>query len=135
MKLMVAILYGKGVLDCKQYDKMTSSYFEDYINCKFPILFQKADKLQSKLWIQDGCPSQNGKAAKIAMRESGSDLLSIPPRSPNINPIKNLFENRLMRRELDRQVGNQRKYRAGEVQGVCHKSYKHLQVLSFGVHR
>ena len=76
VKLMVPISYGKGVLDCEQHDKMNGSYFGDYINRKFPIAIQKADKLQSKLWIQDGCPCQNSKAAKIAMRESGSDLLS-----------------------------------------------------------
>ena len=102
VKLMVAISYGKGVIDCEQYDKMTGFYFKDYISRKFPVLFQKADKLQSKLWIQDGCPCQNSKAAKLAMSESGASLLSIPPRSPDINPIENLFH--LVRRELDRQA-------------------------------
>ena len=36
------------------------------------------------------------------MRESESDLLSIPPRSPDINSIENLFH--LVREELDRQA-------------------------------
>ena len=108
VKLMVAISYGKGVIDCEQYDKMTGFYFKDYITLKFPDLFEKADKLHSKLWIQDGCPCQNSKAAKIAMSESGASLLSIPPRSPDINPIENLFH--LVRRELD-------------LQRICHPSY------------
>lgn len=74
----------------------------NYITHKFPVLFKKADKLHSKLWIQDGCPCQNSKAARIAMSESGASLLSIPPRSSHINPIENLFH--LVRRELDRQA-------------------------------
>ena len=102
VKLMVAISYGKGVIDCEQYDKMSGFYFKDYITRKFPVLFEKADKLHSRLWIQDGCPCQNSKAAKIAMNESGACLLSIPPRSPDINPIENLFH--LVRKELDRQA-------------------------------
>lgn len=81
---MVAISYGKGVLDCEQHDKMTRSYFEEYINCKFLIFCQKADKLQAKLWIQEGYPCQNSQAAKMAVRESGSDLLLIPPGSFDI---------------------------------------------------
>ncbi len=101
-KLMVAISFGKGVIDCEQYDKMSGDYFKGYISRKFPTLFQTADKLPSKLWIQDGCPCQNSKAAKMAMSESEADLLSIPPRSPDINPIENLFH--LVRRELDRQA-------------------------------
>ena len=102
VKLMVAISFGKGVIDCEQYDKMSGDYFKGYISRKFPELFQKADKFPSKLWIQDGCPCQNSNAAKMAMSESDADLLSIPPRSPDINPIENLFH--LVRRELDRQA-------------------------------
>ena len=63
-KLMAAISYGKGVIDCKQYDKMSGFFFKDYITCEFPVLFKKADRLHSKLWIQYGCPCQNSKAAK-----------------------------------------------------------------------
>ena len=107
VKLKVAISYGKGVIDCEQYDKMSGFYFKDYISRKFPVLFEKANKLNSKLWIQDGCPCQNSKPAKIAMSESGATLLSIPPRSPDINPIENLFH--LVRRELDRQAISENK--------------------------
>ena len=39
---------------------------------------------------------------KIAMSESGACLVSIPPRSPDINPIENLFH--LVRKESDRQA-------------------------------
>ena len=67
--------------------KMTGKYFKDYINQKFETVFQKADQSPYKLWTQDGCPCQNSNAAKSDMMQSGA----IPPRSPDINPIKNLF--------------------------------------------
>ena len=53
----------------------------------------------SRKWLQDGDPSQNSAAAKKAMREVNSDLFSIPPRSPDINPIENFFN--LVRRRLE----------------------------------
>lgn len=101
VKLIVAISYNKGVIDCEQYEKMSGEFFKSYITRKFPTLFQLAGKPHSKLWIQDGDPSQNSYAAKMALKECDADLLSIPARSPDINPIENLFH--LVRRELNRQ--------------------------------
>lgn len=34
---------------------------------------------------------QNSAAARNAMKEVGAHLLSIPPRSPDVNPIENVF--------------------------------------------
>ena len=45
VKLIMAISYGKAVIDCEQYAKMSGFYFKDYITRKFPVLFEKADKL------------------------------------------------------------------------------------------
>eukprot|EP00795_Rhopilema_esculentum_P005758 gene5758-11032_t len=45
----------------------------------------------SRCWIKDGDPSQHSVLALNAMRELNSELLSIPPRSPDTNPIENLF--------------------------------------------
>ena len=102
VKLIVAISYNKGVIECEQYEKMSGEFFKSYITRKFPALFKLAGKPHSKLWIQDGDPCQNSYAAKTAWSEFGAELLSIPPRSPDINPIENLFH--LVRRELDRQA-------------------------------
>ena len=101
VKLIVAISYNKGVIDCEQYEKMSGEFFKSYITRKFPTLLQLAGKPHSKLWIQDGDPSQNSYSAKMALKECDADLLSIPARSPDINPTENLFH--LVRRELDRQ--------------------------------
>ena len=100
--LLVAITYKKGVIDCEQYEKMNGKYFQSYVKRKFPQMFEMADKAPSRLWIQDGDPSQNCAAAKASFVELNAQLLSIPPRSPDINPIENLFH--LVRKELRKQA-------------------------------
>ena len=43
------------------------------------------------MFVQDGDPSQNSKAAKTALDKIGAVQFSIPPRSPDLNPIENAF--------------------------------------------
>ena len=90
VKLVVAISYGKGVICCIPYDKVDGKYFADFLGEHFDMMVQKAGK-NSRLWLQDGDPSQNSALAKKAMKQVNSELLSIPARSPDINPIENLF--------------------------------------------
>ena len=91
--VMVAISYGKPVLVAEPFIKMNGQYFESFIDNNFTVLFQRANNNDSRyrLWIQDGDPSQNSARAKRAMARANAVLLSIPPRSPNINPIENMF--------------------------------------------
>ena len=88
---MVAISFGKGVIDCEQYERMSGDYFKAYITRKFSTLFEKAAKFPSRLWVQDGWPCQSSSVAKMAMSGVNANLLSRPPRSQDINPIENLF--------------------------------------------
>jgi len=57
---------------------------------RFKELFIKAGK-GTKLWLQNGHPSQNSTLARAAWRKIKARLLSIPPQSPDINPIENIF--------------------------------------------
>ncbi len=50
----------------------------------------------------DNDPSQTSKAARKAMNESGATLFAIPPRSPDLNPIENLFH--IVKNQLDKQA-------------------------------
>ena len=43
------------------------------------------------MFIQDGDRSQNFKAAKTALDKIGAVQFSIPASSPDLNPIKNVF--------------------------------------------
>ena len=91
LKLMVAISYGKGVIICEPYEKMTGAYFSNFIDRNFNTMFQTADKGNSRIWVQDGDPSQNSALTKSAMSRADSTLLKLPPRSPDLHPIENLF--------------------------------------------
>ena len=101
VKLIVAISYDKGVIDCEQYDTMNGAYFKSYVKRKFPELFDKAAKL-GRLWIQDGDPNQNCAACRAEFQRLDAQLLPIPPRNPDLNPIENIFNS--VRRKLSRQA-------------------------------
>ena len=88
LRLVVAISYGKGVIICEPYEKMTGAYFSNFIDRNFNTMFQTADKGNSRIWVQDGDPSQNSAIAKSAMSRANSTLLKLPPRSPDLHPIE-----------------------------------------------
>jgi len=90
VRLIVAISYGKGIIVCEPYKKMSGGYFASFIRRYFEDMFLDSGK-DSSTWVQDGDPSQNSRAAQNAMKDVKANLLSIPPRSPDLNPIENLF--------------------------------------------
>ncbi len=90
VKFVVAITHGKGVVVCEPYDKMNGEYFASFVDRNFMNMFEIADK-DSFAFVQDGDPSQNSAVAKLAMKRANAQMLSIPPRSPDLNPIENFF--------------------------------------------
>ena len=52
---------------------------------------KNARRAKGKLFLQDGDPSQNSKKANDAIHDVGARKFSIRPRSPDINPIENIF--------------------------------------------
>ena len=91
VKFMVAVSYRKGVILCEQYETLNRRYFQSLVGREFPRMFTIADKEGRRFFLQDGDPSQNSALARAAWRKMGAKLLSIPPRSPNINCVENLF--------------------------------------------
>ena len=88
---MVAISYGCGVINCEQYEKMSGEFFKSYVRKNFKNMFVDSCNPSSKLFLQDGDPSQNCKAAQQIWQSYGCELLQIPARSPDMNPIENVF--------------------------------------------
>ena len=74
----------------EQYDKLNGESFAEFIRTHFADVFIKSGKV-TKTWLQDGDPSQNSAKSRVAQEEVGADLFPIPPRSPELNPIENLF--------------------------------------------
>ena len=65
-------------------------------------MFKKAKKGHFCLWLQNGDLRQNSAAAKMLMKSICAKLLSIPPCSPDINPIENVFH--LIKRQLNNEA-------------------------------
>lgn len=91
--LMVAIAPRKGVIFAEKYEKMSGYYFSDLIRRTFPNMFRRLGKTSrtQKIFVMDNDPSQTSAMAMKALRELRIDLKKIPPRSPDLNPIENLF--------------------------------------------
>lgn len=101
VKFFVAISYDCGVICAEQYTDLNGSTFAQFIHSHFTKIFERSGKL-SKKWLQDGDPSQNSAKARRALQSLDASLISIPPRSPDLNPIENIFS--LVKRELRSQA-------------------------------
>ena len=89
-----AISYGKGVVLCEQYlEQLNGENFSNFVRKYFPAAFKKSANPKSMLFLQDGDPTQNSRKAKKVFDDVGCRMFSIPARSPDINPIENMFNN------------------------------------------
>ena len=96
---LVAVAYKKGVILCEQYHgRMTGKLFADFVRESLPEVFSKSANPKGRYFLQDGDPSQNSGVANAALLKIGAYPFSIPPRSPDLNPIENLFN--LVRKAL-----------------------------------
>ena len=101
----VAISHSKGTVLCKQYtEKLTGKSFAEFVLDQFPQTYQRAMK-PTKKFLQDGDPRQNSKAAQNSMASINCEMFSIPPRSPDFNPVENIFH--LVRKQLHRDAREQ----------------------------
>ena len=63
-------------------------------------MFERSGKGLTRLWLQDRDPSRNSKSVHDAMARCHSEVLKIPPRSPDLNPIENIFH--IVSRKLEK---------------------------------
>ncbi len=114
-KFVVALTYQKGVIISESYEKMNGEYFESFVRRNFERMFELSEK-DSLQFVQDGDPSQNSGQAKRAMEDCNAQLLLIPSRSPDINPIENFFH--LVRRKLKRDALER---------NICYETFEQFQ--------
>lgn len=86
---LVAISYGRGVVLVQEYEKMNGQYFAAFIRKELDACFRRFNG--ERLFVMDNDPSQRSATAKKALENIGAVLHSIPPRSPDLNPIENFF--------------------------------------------
>jgi len=65
-------------------------FFASFVNEHFAKIFTASGK-KCNVFLQDGDPSQNSARAVKEITELGYTIMSIPPRSPDLNPIENIF--------------------------------------------
>ena len=89
---MVGISFDKGTVLCEQYTgHITGEKFADIVRQSFPSAFDKSINPIARRIIMDGCPRQNSKAGLNAIASVNGIVMAIPPRSPDLNPIENIF--------------------------------------------
>ena len=100
LHFLVAVSFNRGVVLAKDYDRMSGKYFTDFVGTDLIQLFNPAAK--QKWFVMDNDPSQRSKAARNAIINAGATLFEIPPCSPDLNPIENLFH--IVKRQLASQA-------------------------------
>ena len=94
LHLLVAISHGQGVVLLKEYEKMNGEFFADFIKREFDACFRrKGWPLTERLFVMDNDPSQTSSVSKQAMAKINCSMQVIPARSPDLNPIENIFHN------------------------------------------
>ena len=63
----------------------------DFIHKHFKEVFRKSNNPKDKHFLQDGDPSQNSRKASNVIYKIRATKFSIPARSPDLNPIQNVF--------------------------------------------
>ncbi|CAB4014173.1 Transposable element Tcb1 transposase [Paramuricea clavata] len=83
----------KGIILSQVYDKMNGDFLAEFIQNNFNLCFGKAGPKtgRKRLLVMDNDPCQTSKKAMLALTQIECDLHRIPPRSPDINPIENMF--------------------------------------------
>ena len=91
-KFMVSIAFNKGVIGVQQYTgSINGEKYAEIVRTHFPQLLTEGANPRGGYFVQDNDPSQNSRKAKNALQEVKAHQFGIPARSPDLNPIENVF--------------------------------------------
>lgn len=92
LNFVVGISFNKGVVLCERYmGAITGEKYASITKNNFPQALENSINQRAKRIVQDNCPRQQSKIAKLALAQIGAKQMKIPARSPDINCIENLF--------------------------------------------
>ena len=96
----VDISHGNGVIICKHCPwKLSGEKFASFVKQCFPLAFEKCGiHVDDAIFLQDGDPRQNLNVAWDSCENLNCKIFKIPPHSPDLKPIENLFH--LVREQL-----------------------------------
>ena len=96
---MIAIAYDTGTVLCKQYfGTITGQKFKTIVESEFKNAYAKCKKPCARRILMDNCTRQNAKVVVPALVAAKTVRFRIPARSPDLNPIENVFH--LMKKAL-----------------------------------
>ena len=96
LHLLVGVGYTTGVVIAEEYTTVNAEWFARFVHrtvhCTLTdcVLSKEKERL---LFVMDNDPSQRSKLARDALNDVGAEVVHIPPRSPNLNPIEQVFNN------------------------------------------
>ena len=104
LHVFVAIAYGKGVILKVPYKKKTGEFFCDiYLRTFQPYFCKRWSKSRwSTLICYGQRPLTDQLCCETRLAEIEGSFHEIPPRSPDLNPIENIFH--LVKRYLDQEA-------------------------------
>ena len=104
LHVIVAVAWRRGVILMEDYEKMDGTFFAQFIRNHFNLCFGKAgpEAYGRRLFLMDNDPSQTSKKSLSALSDIECELHEIPPRSPDLNPIENVFH--LVKKSLEREA-------------------------------
>ena len=77
-----------------KYEKLTEFWFAQFVYRTLQQVLMECAMVKNKenlLFVMENDPSQRSAAANESLHEIGADLVEIPLRSPDLNPIENMF--------------------------------------------
>ena len=105
-EIFVAISYGEAVILCHQYEHQNGECFKNTILEHFDGIFRLSNRSISRIFILAGDRSQNSGSSRSSFEVIGAKMFSIPPRSPDLNTIENIFH--LVKRNLKKQASEKK---------------------------
>ena len=95
LHLLVGVSSLPGVFVAEEYEKMNAQWFAKFVHETLDSTLRECAAIKKKeklLFVMDNDPSQRSKLARDALEEVGAQLVEIPAKSPDLNPIENLFK-------------------------------------------
>jgi len=135
VKILVGITHGAGVTLCHPVEvvgRLKGIHFAQFVNDGlFEDGINSSVSPAARTILQDNCPVQNSNIAKAAFNAQNITIFRIPSRSPDLNPIENLFNQ--MKQQLRKQARDQlitketKQQFSIRVQGML-KDFSHIRI-------
>ena len=92
IRFLVGIAHTAGTTLCELIGgRMTGDSYAEVISREFDNSISQSRNPRARHVLQENCPVKNSAAARHALQACGISVFKIPARSPDLNPIENMF--------------------------------------------